>query len=713
MSNVTNTRRLLCDWQMPDILNLLDIDTDFFVDQLVKVGADTIEFTAKSAFGSALYPTRIGRRCSGMPEGRDIFGEVCNKAKAKDIKVIAYFNVLLDYDVSGERAGWLQRDAEGKTLVFEGYPMFCMSAAPYLTFISAHMREVAELYEIDGIMLDIQYWHKEGCFCEHCSKKFLEDTGRDLSPSSFSIQDWLALGEFQRRTRRDFLLTMKDGADQARFGLEWSWNGSGNFSVNHELDEHISSYGSEAHPPAYDMCSAKAKWIRSTGKPFELWMPESIGSWGHHTVTTAATLKGTCALALANGGAVTVNHAPVPTGDYGGRAAPAVYELITEVFSWIQERDKFCTDTRPVADFGILHSETNTIFERSRRAAAASGCGENADFPHWMVGQAAAYACAAIIDQVQVPYGFINGEFNLEKGRVSQNAKDFAGILLPNVGYMSEETAEYFRTYVTEGGTLLSFYTSSLLDTDGHPGDNFLLADVLGVDYKGLFDFSASYLGQFSAALADALPDIPLLFKDTGYQQTSKNRALICETRMGAEVLAYLVEPVLEAEWSTDFHIFHDHAPPGKKTGYPGIVRNNFGKGVSIFLAVPLLESFVLQPNPWYRNLVRACLRLLDVHERVVVDGPSSARIVANENEEGWLVHVIRLQQETGGILLEADGKIDVSCTCLPPWPVDEVRDEIDGTSLEFVTASDGSVRFSVENVTCHSIVLIKRGVQG
>ena len=84
------------------------------------------------------------------------------------------------------------------------------------------------------------------------------------------------------------------------------------------------------------------------------------------------------------------------------------------------------------------------------------------------------------------------------------------------------------------------------------------VADVLGVDFKGLFDFSASYLGQFSAALAEALPDIPLLFKDTGYQKTSMNRALICETRKGAEVLANLVEPVLEAEWSTDFHIFHN-----------------------------------------------------------------------------------------------------------------------------------------------------------
>ncbi len=115
----TSPRRLLSDWQMPDFLESLELDVEYFADQLVEIGAQVVQFTAKSAFGNSLYPTRIGRQHPTVAAGRDLFGEVCEAVTRRDIRFIAYFNVLLDYDTSGERETWLQRDAAGETLSFE------------------------------------------------------------------------------------------------------------------------------------------------------------------------------------------------------------------------------------------------------------------------------------------------------------------------------------------------------------------------------------------------------------------------------------------------------------------------------------------------------------------------------------------------------------------------------------------------------------------
>jgi len=91
----------------------------------------------------------------------------------------------------------------------------------------------------------------------------------------------------------------------------------------------------------------------------------------------------------------------------------------------------------------------------------------------------------------------------------------------------------------------------------------------------------------------------------------------------------------------------------------------------------------------------------------VSVQAPSSARVVATEDKQGWLVHLIRIQQETGGILLEPDGSIEVRCDCRPGWPVRSVCDAISGKVIPHEHSGE-SVRFSRE-VSLHEIVRIEK----
>lgn len=685
-------RRLLCDWQMPEFLKDVTLDVDHFARKLAEVGAEAVCFTSKSAHGVALYPTAIGRMSPAVAAGNDFFGRVCDAVRARGVRFIAYFNVLLDYDTSGERAEWLQRDINGAPLAFENYPMFCMSCAPYLEWLTAYVAELAEKYGIDGIMFDIQYWHARGCFCRWCSEAFERGYGYPLEPAGFGAREWADFAGFQEKTRRDFILALKSAADTVRPNLEWSWNSSGNMSPDHELDAHLTCYGTEAHPPAYDLCSAKAKWMAASGKPYELWMPESIGSWGHHTVTTLATLKATSAVALAHGGGVTVNHAPVPAGDYGGRVFPAVYEIIGDLFSWIREREDLCRDAVSAADCAVLHSDVGTTLERTRRRAAAAGF---EPLPELCTGQTASVASTALLDSIHVPFDFIHGEYALpgSSGRVGRDGaaplsehsprlspprplSDYRCLILPNVAPMSEETAAALRAYVAGGGMLVSTYSTSLYDRLGEHRDNFLLSDVLGVDFSGYSDYSIGYLDAFQPPLREALPEIPLLFKDTGYQQPGKNRPITCRLRQEAQALASITDPLIEADWDRQHHIFHDHSPQGTRTDRPGIVLNRFGNGVSVYICMPLLETYTLKPNPWHRAVLRGMLNAAGYTPTVVeVDAGSSIRVVPTRKDENYLIHLIRIRQETGGILVDPYGTDEVVCSVRLPFEPREIRE--------------------------------------
>ena len=710
----TSPRRLLSDWQMPDFLESLELDVEYFADQLVEIGAQVVQFTAKSAFGNSLYPTRIGRQHPTVAAGRDLFGEVCEAVTRRDIRFIAYFNVLLDYDTSGERETWLQRDAAGETLSFEQYPMFCMSS-PYVDAIIPHIAEVAERYAIDGVMLDIQYWHARGCFCGHCAAGFRAYAGSDLVPTSFGHQDWMRFARFQRDVKRDTILRIHAAVNEVRAGLEWTWNGSGNMSTEYDLDARLDSYGTEAHPPAYDVCSAKSKWMRSSGKSFELWMPESIGSWGHHTITTVATLKGMSALALAEGGAVTVNHSVIPAGVYGGRVADPVYEAITDLFRWIREREAICMEGTSAAQVAILHSEPNTLYERIARKARSTATTQPPAAR--LTGQSATCAATALLDATQIPSDVLHSEAALfapvqharESGSFSypRALRDYACLLLPNVAIMSPDTADQIRAYVEGGGNVISTYCTSLLDENGDLRDNFLLADLFGVDFLSWSDYTIGYLDRLQPPFDQSMPAMPLLFKDTGYQTISTNPPIRCQLREGALSVGRMTDPIIEADWSRQYHIFHDHAPPGSVTNFPGVVVNRFGQGTSIYLPLPLLESYSHLPNPWVRNLLRNALRSISIPSQLSVEGPSSLRVVVNTVADNLVLHLMRLQQETGGILLEEEGMIEARCTIRPDRSVGRIQHAITGSQIEWSASDDGEIHFTVP-VTCHEIIRVE-----
>ncbi len=360
MDNRFHMRQIFCDWHMPNFVPEIALDLDDYFDSITKTGAECLIFQAKNAHGNCLYPTKVGIVNHGMG-GRDIFGDVCDRARKMGLQFIAYYNVILSFELAKTHPEWQQVDQHGNRLLFEHYPSMCMSNDEFALHASLQMEEIAQGYDIDGFFLDLQYFDERGCYCQSCRRKFEAQYGYPLlSAGPPTVQTQLHFAEFQIAMREQCMRALRERCDRVRPGLLWMWNGAGDpaFAAR-SLDRGATFMSGEAHPPEYLTADLRAGLMQATGAPFVLMMPESQGSWGDWTVTTAPTLKGLSALAIARGGALNVNHVPYPFGDYAGKVAGPVWDVIAETLAWVKEREPWCAGKQPVPVCGCPISETN------------------------------------------------------------------------------------------------------------------------------------------------------------------------------------------------------------------------------------------------------------------------------------------------------------------------------------------------------------------
>jgi len=59
----------LCDWQIPDFLDEIDLDAEEYIASLPRMNVGALTFVCKSAFGSCLYPSKAGYINPSMVNG--------------------------------------------------------------------------------------------------------------------------------------------------------------------------------------------------------------------------------------------------------------------------------------------------------------------------------------------------------------------------------------------------------------------------------------------------------------------------------------------------------------------------------------------------------------------------------------------------------------------------------------------------------------------
>jgi len=687
-------RQMLCDWHMPQHLPELKIDYDDHFRNLKKAGAQSIVFDTKNPYGNCMYPSKVGFP-HRMMKG-DILAEMVARAKQAGIQFISYYNVVLSDELKERHPEWLQVDRNGETCTAFSAKASCLSNDDFAEHVGQHMEEIAGNYEIDGFFLDLQYFMPEGCFCSACKRKFQEAYGYELDADKFTaLSQWRDLMEFQVEIRKNFIVSLKQRCEPVRPGLVWTWNGSGGLHrFNPELDEHADSMSTESHPPGYLTADMRARYAHASGKPFALYCPESQGSWGDWTLTTADTLKGLAAIALAHGGTLNINHVPFPCGDYAGIVPPGVWETVAETFRWVTEREPFCGVKKTVPVAGVLVSPRNVKLGLARaRLTGVSRYGSDAmKYPEW-AGQ--------LLGESHIPYGLFYDE-SMER------LDEYEVVLLPNQYHVSEELGGKLREYVQNGGQLVASYKTSLMDQDGNWLDNFSLADLFGTDLVRPSEYSVSYMDRFDGARFSSVPDMPILLNTYTWPNDPKMPALYCRLREEARAIAYLAEPVIESDRSKGYTVYGAYAPVATCTEYPSVIVNQYGKGKVIFLPTPFFKSFARKNCPLIKEVFRTLIvDELGISRKIRVSAPVSVKAVLMQDEEGWLLHLIHVQRETDSMYLTMfERKEPIHVEVAPDWTVGAVRQCLTGEDIRFSTR-DGRTEFTIESITDHHILRI------
>ncbi len=201
-----------------------------------------------------------------------------------------------------------------------------------------------------------------------------------------------------------------------------------------------------------------------------------------------------------------------------------------------------------------------------------------------------------------LPLTVIN-DWNLTAADLSR----YKVLLLANTACLDERQVAAVKEFVANGGGLVASLDTSLFDEFGTPRDNFALADVFGVDYRGLLTTTADKTEQLDVNFAQAIgPDYwekrkdvfdfrqdPTSVLNQGKMRTYVNDQIVTFKGPAVKVEPRSADPLPLATISVK-------SAPHAVT-YPGVTSHQYGKGRVVYFAAGLDAGYYLYAYPYQR----------------------------------------------------------------------------------------------------------------
>jgi hypothetical protein len=622
----------------PCFLN--DFDAEGYVELLVRSQVQSTVLYAHSHVGFCYFSSKIGPLHSGL-HGRDIFGEVVDRCHRHNIAVIGYYSLIFDTRAYRNHPKWRIIGVDGKGVADQSRHGLCCPNSPYRDRTASIVHELCENYDLQGIRFDMTFWPAV-CYCPYCQKRFTEVTGVSL-PTVINWEDplwvkftrlredWLVeFAELQTSTVKQVNPNLTVEHQASTYSLPWG------FGVTTRLAAQNDFLQGDFYGDALQGSFVRKMFYNLTpNRPSAFETSISVSLDNYTALKSRELLEAKAHAALADSSAIVFIDSIDPVGTLN----PAVYELMGDIFEQIKVYDPFiggdlCQDI-------AVYFSTESKCDFADNGKAVNDPNLSNRIPHV---EAAVSVCKSLIDH-HIPFGVITRK-NL--GELSR----FPLIVLPNVLMLAEDEAAVLREYVRQGGHLYASKFSSLITTEGHRLDDFLLADVFGVSYQGETREKFTYIAPLSGR--EKLLE-PVTRK---HPLGMWGGQLIVKALPGAKILGELVLPYTDPADTLHFASIHNN-PPGIYTGYPAIIANRFGLGKTLYVTADLESS-----DP-YRNVFINLLRTLTQPFSFEADAPKSVEVTLFNQAENrrLIVNLVNFQKE------------------LPNIPVDdiEVRIRLDG----------------------------------
>lgn len=632
----TSFRRHLLDMHIPDWHPdfLAKLDAERYVELLEQARVDTAMVYTGSCLGICYWPTPYGHMHDGL-QGRDFIGEMVERCREKDINVILYYNFWSKwaYDTHPE---WRFVSAKGEGtadyLWQPGRYGVCCLNSPYRDFLIRQVEDLVSRYDAQGVWIDMIHWPYSVCYCGYCRKRYLEETGQELPRRvDWHDPDWIRLQRARERWIAEFAEAITAAVKRIRPDMSVghqcaSWTvGWQNGLTNAFFRQTDYTSGDFYGDALFQSFTCKALYHLTENKPFEFMTSRSPDLTHHTTMKSPELLRAHAYAALSNHSAFLVIDAIDPAGTID----PSVYEAIGGVYRELEPyAPYFRPDAESCQDVAIYMNFESEIELADNGKPVLETQIEKTFMKNAM------NAAKALIEH-HIPYGVITRK-NL--GELSR----YQVLVLPNLAMMDEGEAEAIRQFVRAGGSLYASKGSSLIDKEGNRLTNFMLADVFGADALSETGETVTYAAPVNEG------DARFLRYSARTPLTLLGTQLKTEARSGSSVIARLLLPYTRPDDASKCASAISN-PPGKETGHPSIVENDYGAGKCLYAAGNPEAVDSGEHRAVFARLIRSLAARPFAFE---AEAPKSVELTLfhDADEERYLLHLLNFQKELPNI---------------------------------------------------------------
>lgn len=161
------------------------VDTDAFIQTLVDLNANAV--VLPTAGIAAFYPTEVPFHAvaPSLPAGRDLVGEIVEKAHARGIYVVGRFEWTVNQDLSviDAHPDWVQRDPSGASPLWNDTYVMCVNGGYMQEHIFKIMDEALTRYPFDGMFFNYDGGQRNAfgaCHCSNCKQLYRAKYNADL-----------------------------------------------------------------------------------------------------------------------------------------------------------------------------------------------------------------------------------------------------------------------------------------------------------------------------------------------------------------------------------------------------------------------------------------------------------------------------------------------------------------------------------------------------
>ena len=558
----------------------------------------------------AYYPTKVPYFRRGKFLGdRDFFGEACNAAKKRGMRVVGRMSPDLNWDEAlNAHPEWAMRDAKGNALRSVEEPRLfrtCMFSTYMTDYIPAVMREVNSLYDIDAIYTN--GWPPLGslpeCHCQECSKlpppgtpaywehfnkrvlhlwNLYDGIAKEKKPTSFYFANLGAGAHAAPNLAQVGKICAWFHADnQGRTDAAPIWECSLQGRVCNAVQD-----GKIAVNCTGAYATGSLRWRNAAKSPAELTM------WFNETLASGMVLD---------------NHFVGAEKGLGeDRRIPKVARTY---FPWTVPHDKHLTNKRSLANIGVVMGQSTQLFYRPRAG------GQVRD------------------DLNGIYYALLEGRFAFDfvhEDRLDpEQLRKYRALILPNTALLSDEQCRQLGDYVKAGGSLMASFETSMYDENNVRRNDFGLAQVLGIHQAGsvIGTNGNLYYGRIERQHA-----ILAGFEDTNWLPGAENRVPV----------AAVSDPVLTVVPGFAAYPPELAYPPVSRTTEPAVVLREQGSSRLAYFPGDIERTMWRAGNTDLSLLLQNTIRwVAGDNAPYSVTGDGLVETFGWETEGGYAIHVL------------------------------------------------------------------------